>query len=540
MSVVAAPVANAAASDLSIAANGATSTTSRGIISTNGAAGTSALADAVTTTNVGVMLSNGSAYVTVEAGAATTGFGVSGGAISSPTCADASAVTLNAARTTASCGAATNLTLTVSPNSGVASMTLTSYTTSAFAVATGAITYAIVTAASTNVFSASTSFLSVETSGTTATDNTDAVRTSVTNTDATNYAATEVPAGSDGFFGYDLKDAYGTALSAHVIGASVTGPCLVGFNQAHTSNTYTSASTSTAAGYISVGRVTSTAPGVCTLTVTDNGTTIATRTFKFLGQVEKLTITNVLRVKSGSTANDDAIEVEAFDSAGNRLDNISWSATSASLGSSLTTVAKDRNTDRLGLLSDGDITCLNAGTYDLAVQATNASLATITSPTVKINCAGDPLSFTASLDKAIYAPGDIATLTITAKDSAGNLTNDYAVVGTDGAASTAATLTGGQMTIIGQTTSALLNAITFTDGVAKFKFTVGTTEGSYNMVVDLPKWPNAAGANQAQTVAYSIKNPSTTVTNAEVLASIVKLIASINKQIKALQKSLRR
>ena len=55
-SVVSAPVANAAAADLTIAANGASATTSRVILSTNGTAGTSALADSTATTNYGVML----------------------------------------------------------------------------------------------------------------------------------------------------------------------------------------------------------------------------------------------------------------------------------------------------------------------------------------------------------------------------------------------------------------------------------------------------------------------------------------------------
>jgi hypothetical protein len=41
-------------------------------------------------------------------------------------------------------------------------------------------------------------------------------------------------------------------------------------------------------------------------------------------------------------------------------------------------------------------------------------------------------------------------------------------------------------------------------------------------------------------VPYTIKASSASVTNAEVLSAIVKLIASINKQIRALQKSLRR
>ena len=47
---------------------------------------------------------------------------------------------------------------------------------------------------------------------------------------------------------------------------------------------------------------------------------------------------------------------------------------------------------------------------------------------------------------------------------------------------------------------------------------------------------NANGVATAQTASYSVKSGATTVTNAEVLKSIVSLIASINKQIRALQK----
>jgi hypothetical protein len=44
------------------------------------------------------------------------------------------------------------------------------------------------------------------------------------------------------------------------------------------------------------------------------------------------------------------------------------------------------------------------------------------------------------------------------------------------------------------------------------------------------------GAQIKITVPYSIKESSLTLTNAEVMKSIVALIASINKQIQALQK----
>jgi hypothetical protein len=415
-------------------------------------------------------------------------------------------------------------------------MSITGYTTSDLTTAKAAITYSIVAASTANTFSSSSSFISVETTGTTADSNIDATRTDAS--DGATYSATEVPAGSDGFLGYDLKDAYGTALSGHVFGATVTGGCLVGFNQAASANTYTASSTTTASGYISVGRVTSTSAYTCTLTLTDNGTTIASRTFKFLGQAASIKVTSVKTVLTGAAANNEAFLVDVYDSAGNALDNITWSVDSTKLNAGLTTVTAQRVSDRdntATTTSHADVTCLTNGTYDLAVKATNASLATITSPVFKISCAGNPQTFTASLDKATYASGDIATLTITAKDSSGNLTNDYAVLGTAGAAATEASLTGGQLTIIGQTTAGLLNAVKFSSGVAKFKFTVGPTAGSYNLVVDLPAYPDAAGKNQAQTVSYKVGSDGS-VSDAELLKSIVALIASINKQIQALQK----
>jgi hypothetical protein len=61
------------------------------------------------------------------------------------------------------------------------------------------------------------------------------------------------------------------------------------------------------------------------------------------------------------------------------------------------------------------------------------------------------------------------------------------------------------------------------------------------MIVGAPEINNLLLGGANQTVAYKIVAPSTgAVTNAEVLAAIVKLIASINKQIRALQKSLKR
>jgi hypothetical protein len=88
------------------------------------------------------------------------------------------------------------------------------------------------------------------------------------------------------------------------------------------------------------------------------------------------------------------------------------------------------------------------------------------------------------------------------------------------------------MTVVG----AVSHADTFLAGVKTYTFTVGSTEGSYNMVVDLPEFNDATTPQAAVTVAYKVAATTASVSNADVLKSIVALIASINKQIQALQK----
>jgi hypothetical protein len=116
------------------------------------------------------------------------------------------------------------------------------------------------------------------------------------------------------------------------------------------------------------------------------------------------------------------------------------------------------------------------------------------------------------------------------------LTNGVATLGTTG--TYAVTISGGQMTAVSTPTT----VDTFSDapGAKVYKFTVGTTEGAYQMIVDLPKW-NASGSGNgaSQTVGYTIAGAGG-VSNADVLKAIVSLIASINKQIATLQRALLR
>ena len=89
------------------------------------------------------------------------------------------------------------------------------------------------------------------------------------------------------------------------------------------------------------------------------------------------------------------------------------------------------------------------------------------------------------------------------------------------------------MTIIG---SAITSADVFTSGAKTYKFRVDQSEGSFVAQVGV----QATVDDKVKTLQYSIKAASGTVTNAEVLKSIVSLIASINKQIQALQKLILR
>ena len=171
----------------------------------------------------------------------------------------------------------------------------------------------------------------------------------------------------------------------------------------------------------------------------------------------------------------------------------------------------------------GGWTCADAsGSTAVRIKGTTVTGATVYSNDFTAACGGTVYTYTAALDKAVYAPGDIATLTISAMDSKKFMVGDARTVGAGVA------IAGSNLTAV----TAAAAADTFAQGVKTYKFVVGATEGSYQLTVDLPAY---AATDAAKAVAYSIKSSSTAVTNADVLKSIVALIASINKQIQALQ-----
>jgi len=298
-----------------------------------------------------------------------------------------------------------------------------------------------------------------------------------------------------------------------------------------------------------------------TLKVSYNGVLLATKSGTITGDVSKLTLAaaKVASSTSGKTTdNYRTLKYQAYDAAGNVVrilgDKVKLNS------SSNPSVVKDINFDSTPAdgVADGDYTkdaadgsttqdvdnvastatpgrlsvdCGIAGTSDVSAYFVNEAGAVIKSEPVKVSCAGDAASYTASFDKASYTQGEIATLTVSFKDSKGNAANSFAAV--SDATTEDITISAPMLKQVeADAKSKKLDA----NGNVVYTFTVGTdsgiTAGAYNAIVSFPTIDAPA------TVKYTVTTGGTAISNAEVLAAIVKLIASINKQITALQKLL--
>ena len=525
LSVVAAPSASAAVT-VSVAANGATASDTQGLLTAGGAAITGTAA----TTGTATMLITGQLAVTTNEGATTSAVVVSGGYIASCT-TTTNTVTLSADKTTCSSNGnhASGITTIIKPLAvGTPLVILGKTTNSPVDWATDAMLTVTVVASSTiGAYSAADSYFAAMGSGTAATSNVDATYTGASG--AGTYSRTTVINNNAGYLGFDFKDSNANRLVGSVIGGNVSGAnCLIG---AAGAGTFNAASTTTANSYFQITQAVANTPATCVVSVSINGVVVGTRTFTIQGQVTKVAaLAPVARVKATSTAaNAAAVYVLAYDAAGNAIDNVTISPVTTYYNSALTTVTSITTSPNSTstTANSADITCVAKGAQKIKFAAVNASTTTIFSDELPFFCAGGIVTYSASLDKASYTSGDIATLTITGKDSSGNLTNDYATVGTG------VSIAGSNMTAV----SALATTDLFSAGVKKYKFIVGSTEGSYSMSVDLPAYNDPTTPQEAVTVAYKISG-SGAVSNADVLKAIVSLIASINKQIAALQKAL--
>jgi hypothetical protein len=328
--------------------------------------------------------------------------------------------------------------------------------------------------------------------------------------------------------------------STTAVTATATGGCVVDFANSASTLLAPAASELAASGDIYVARSVANTPFTCTISITANGLPVATKTLTLQGKVTKIEVVDgqagIANAYGSASTSLLAFEYNAYDAAGNVA--IGIAPTSVTSNATLAfTSAQSTATATVSDAANGSITCSGAargsGTFQL--NYTNNLSESIKSPVYTANCFGTPVNYKASLDKASYVPGDIATLTITATDASGNPTNDYVFLGGLLADGTGATnpigIAGSNLTAVTAPTS----TDKFAAGKKTYKYVVGSTAGSYQLSVDLPKFNNTTYAQTAVTAPYKIAS-SGGVTNEEVLKSIVALIASINKQIQALQK----
>ena len=351
----------------------------------------------------------------------------------------------------------------------------------------------------------------------------------------------------------NLKDAYGTALTSSNTGAlTVTASSGANVSIASSSGgSYSTAvATNGAATWALITEATAGAGWSGSVTVSFNGVVLATKSGTISGLPSKIVATPLVIGRTNATI-DSAVSYQAYDAAGNiTVIPVAQVALSSSDNTAAVTAIAAAGDGSLSTNSSTSTGLLKvsggttAGTSNVVLKYTRPDGVVISSNSFPFTVGGAAASYTATLDKSKYAPGDIATLKIKFLDSKGNVAASnsslYTVSGTNYPWN--ATLTLPQLTQIGSAGAvgaagsnvyqATGNVSTDATGTIALKFTVGTTEASYAGSVDFPTVDAVAGS--AQAVSYSVSSGSTSLN--DVLKGIVALIASINKQIAALAK----
>jgi len=388
----------------------------------------------------------------------------------------------------------------------------------------------IVASCDNATFSSADSYFQATTDGTTADSNTDETTSGL--------PATTIANGSPGYISMLLKDVYGSTLPAGkaLVVTVKSGDAYANItagNASGTPNSKTGIATSNAAATAGVKVVQATAntPTTAVVEVTYNGVVVGTRTFTFEGPASKINVSDVTVGKKGSYG---YYRYTITDAAGNPLRSKSIAADSlvtdgvivvnAASATGSTTVLGDKSDTPTGA-SPAKFLCGTAktGKGTVGLKYTDSDTLATIKASFDAYCGGALDTWSISMDKASYAPGEIATLTVSGKDSSGNVVNATDTIGT-------VEYSFGGMTFV--TAPTTTDSFASAAGAKTYKLTVGTTEGSFVGTFKI----TGTTDDTAKTVTYKVASTSATVSSNEVLAAIVKLIASINKQIVALQK----
>jgi hypothetical protein len=343
------------------------------------------------------------------------------------------------------------------------------------------------------------------------------------------------------------QDAYGEDMAAGLLTASATNGALVSFGAGiSTPAASTTFSTSAPDALMMTVKAPSTSPVSTVVTVAHNGVVIGTKSFTFTGNVAKITLSAPKNGLTGNTAaGHNTATITFSDSAGNLLaiDNASTPATSfgQSASSDYDLALSTAPTAALGGQGLITFSCGALSSSGKAIATyTNVNGTVITSNALDVTCSKIAYRYTASYNKASYSPGEIATLTVTFTDVDGKSAADSLTSAADNATHVAAVISESGATKVGAAHAA--DDARTSNGKLTYSYIVGQNEGTFTNSISFPQ-VNTNGAAQsvaATTATLVVKNATATVTNADVLKSIVSLIASINKQIQALQKLILR
>jgi len=386
------------------------------------------------------------------------------------------------------------------------------------ATSANSITFTVVAACANSTYSASKSYANVETS---------AGANAGTNIDSTTVSTNGDPL----YIRVDARNAYEATLPTGVVGVSATNGARVNVDSDSSGLLSIAAVSNDGAFYVRVNPATAGVPQTTVVTVTYNGVAVATKSLTFLGEATKV---NVVGGVTGQTTGSGYIMYTLTDAAGNKVPgSVSFTSSTATAriqtGSNWASASLGTNTLLGTTLPAGvgvfEYVCTAAqgsGSNSIGFTHTSSVNENVLAATATAVCAGGIDTFAVSTDKASYKVGDIATITITAKDSSGAAVSDQTTLGTG------ALISAGGMTQVGSTS---ISSNTFTAGTKSYTFQV-TAGGAFNVVATLPAGTTTKSATSGYTVA------SGDVQMSEVLKAIVSLIASINKQIRALQKAL--
>jgi hypothetical protein len=217
---------------------------------------------------------------------------------------------------------------------------------------------------------------------------------------------------------------------------------------------------------------------VVTITI---GTVVLTETFTFYGAAASVTstlVTPVIQSGSGAAATTGVITATVKDANGNVVPGVSLFAVSASGSAMASSTATSGSTG----IASFSFTGLTAGTSAITVQNVAAGSTVVYSAAALTVRAGDSVGASAviRLDKETYAQGEVATVTVTVKDAAGNLVANGSNTPFAAAAVCSRACTGTLPGTTHVTSGSHDGAITYTINVPSTSgaFTVSATAGS--------------------------------------------------------------